>query len=76
MSGTTFTGWGHYPPNNHTALFKKLFALDGLDATATAHEVLQFMLNAPVELLLKKSPAISVSPLSMVEITFSTVIEG
>jgi len=72
MSGTTSTVWGHYAPNSHVELFKEIF---GLDAGATGEDVLQYMLDAPVEELLVNSPAISVSPLSLVVMPFSTVIE-
>lgn len=72
MSGSAFTPFAQYTPNNHIELFKEIFALD---AQATAEDVLQFMLNAPVEVILEKSPVIIIDR-SMLELYFAAVIEG
>lgn len=72
MSGSAFTNFGFYQPNNHIQLFKDIFELD---ANTTAEGVLQFMLKAPVETILKKSPAVNVRR-SVIELSFAAVIEG
>lgn len=72
MSGTAFTTFAQYHPNNHVELYKETF---GLDADATGEDVLDFMLNAPVDLILQKTPVISVN-FSMAEVYFAAVIEG
>lgn len=72
MSGSAFTNFAFYQPNNHIELFKEIFELD---ANATADDVLQFMLNAPVEVILQKSPAINVRR-NVIELSFAAVIEG
>lgn len=72
MSGSAFTTFAHYKPNNHIELFKEVFELD---AKANRHDVLQFMLTAPVEEILKKAPVISLDR-SLVTLYFAAVIEG
>lgn len=71
MSGSALTTFAHYEPNNHVELFKQIF---GLDAEATGHDVLQFVLNAPVELILEKTPIIILDR-NVIGLYFTSVIE-
>nr|WAU86697.1 carboxylesterase [Bradysia odoriphaga] len=71
MSGSAFTTFANYPPNNHVELFKETFALD---AGASGHDVLQFLLDAPVELILEKTPVITLDR-NVIGVYFASVIE-
>lgn len=72
MSGVAFANFARYQPNNHIELYKEIFELD---PQATGQDVLQFMKNAPVDVIIQKLPAITINQ-SMAELYFAAVIEG
>lgn len=72
MSGPLQAYFTHYVPNNHIELFKQIFELG---ANATRQDVLQFMLNAPVDQILQKAPVLNLVR-SVGESFFAAVIEG
>lgn len=72
MSGSALTSFGHYEPNNHIELFKTIF---DLDPKATGKDVLKFMMTAPTELILEKTPVIYLER-SLVGCYFTAVVEG
>lgn len=73
MSGSTFTRFGHNEVNDHVDMLKKAY---GLGAAATGHDVLKFMLEAPLELIRNKTPSFNVHPLELSDVPFMTVVEG
>lgn len=72
MSGSAFANFAFCEPNNHVESFKQIF---GLDEQATGQNVLEFMLNVPVEQILRKTPVISLNR-SMVNLFFGAVVES
>ncbi|KAJ6646027.1 Esterase B1 [Pseudolycoriella hygida] len=57
MSGVAFSPFADYRPNNHIEFYKKVFALD---AQLTGNDVLNFMLTAPTETIVRKMPAFNI----------------
>lgn len=75
MSGSAFTAFAHYFPNNHIAFYKKVFELD---PKATAEDVLKFMRTASVDVILRKTPVIApvIEKRNLLYKYFAAVIEG
>ncbi|KAG4072167.1 hypothetical protein HA402_015666 [Bradysia odoriphaga] len=72
MSGSAFAMFAFCKPNNHVELFKEVF---DLDAQATGQDVLEFLLNAPIDLILQNAPVLSLEQ-GVVELSFATVVES
>lgn len=72
MSGTGVATYAHYDANNHIELYKETF---GLDPQATGKDVLEFMLNAPVEVILEKTPVVNMDR-NLIKIYHTAVYEG
>ncbi|KAJ6633199.1 Esterase B1 [Pseudolycoriella hygida] len=71
MSGVAFSVFADYRPNNHIEFYKKVFELD---AESTGNDVLNFMLTAPIETIVRKMPAFNIHNY-IVNMNFAAVIE-
>lgn len=59
MSGTAFSYFARCKENNHVKLLYNIFQ-EELGNQSSSKEILKFMKNAPVELIVQKTPVIEV----------------
>lgn len=75
MSGSAFNYWSHYKQNNHLDFFRQVFK-DELGNETSNDDVFNFVTNAPTQLLVERTPAISVGLDGLLEEFWTPVIES